>query len=350
MEVYLILADGKSVHTLKWVKELHKYFKIIIISFNSFLSEIIEIVGKENCIDLWCDIHSAGGNWRVLWNSLRVKDIIVSKQPKYINAHYITSYGTVAVIASILGGYKGKIILSTWGTDILVTPWKNKMYYFLTRYILRKSFLITSDSVYMTKKICDIYRKANVMTFPFGIEFYPIVSYQEKDKALFFSNRGLELNYNVDRIIEIFSCLYKKGKARKLYIANDGSERKKLERLVEHLDISEAVVFVGFLSADEQAEYYRKCQFYFSVPSSDSTSVSLLEAMSYGCIPIVSRIPANCEWIEDGVNGIFIEDMLEEDSFDNLQCESVFYANRNKILERGLWNKNIYGYINKLVH
>lgn len=47
MNRYLILADGSSVHTLKWIKELSRYFDIYIISFNSISQEIEDIVGKK---------------------------------------------------------------------------------------------------------------------------------------------------------------------------------------------------------------------------------------------------------------------------------------------------------------
>jgi glycosyltransferase involved in cell wall biosynthesis len=36
---------------------------------------------------------------------------------------------------------------------------------------------------------------------------------------------------------------------------------------------------------------------------SDGNNVSLNEAMACGCFPIASNIPANSQWITDGVNG-----------------------------------------------
>ena len=52
-----------------------------------------------------------------------------------------------------------------------------------------------------------------------------------------------------------------------------------------------------------------KEELYISIPTSDSTSVTLLEAMAAGSLPIVSDLPANREWIEDGKNGFLLEDM-----------------------------------------
>ena len=43
---------------------------------------------------------------------------------------------------------------------------------------------------------------------------------------------------------------------------------------------------------------------YISIPASDGTSVSLLEAMSASCIPIVSDLPVSQEWIRQNENGV----------------------------------------------
>jgi glycosyltransferase involved in cell wall biosynthesis len=47
----------------------------------------------------------------------------------------------------------------------------------------------------------------------------------------------------------------------------------------------------------------REHNLYLSSALSDTTSVSLLEAMACGLFPVVTNIPANREWISDGVNG-----------------------------------------------
>ena len=43
---------------------------------------------------------------------------------------------------------------------------------------------------------------------------------------------------------------------------------------------------------------------FVSVPSSDGTSVALLQAMAAGCFPIVSDLPSQRELIDHGVNGL----------------------------------------------
>ena len=73
-----------------------------------------------------------------------------------------------------------------------------------------------------------------------------------------------------------------------------------------------------------------------SICTTETTSVSLLEAMSYGCIPIVSNIPANTEWIEDKINGLY----YERSKIPEFLC-NAFRINREIIRERAIWSNNI---------
>jgi glycosyltransferase involved in cell wall biosynthesis len=75
----------------------------------------------------------------------------------------------------------------------------------------------------------------------------------------------------------------------------------------EH-SLSQCVEFVGRLSANVQAHYYAQARWFISVPVSDAVSVSVLEAMAHGCLPILSDLPANHELVEDQINGRVLPD------------------------------------------
>ncbi|WP_052212407.1 glycosyltransferase [Anaerovibrio lipolyticus] len=345
-EPYLMLSDGKSAHTLKWAKELEKFYDVYVVSLNGLADELSVLLGTDKCFDYMVPINVDGGNIGVLKSVGFVSKLIKSIQPAVINAHFITSYGTVACLASILAGYKGKIVLSAWGTDILVTPWKNKLYYYLTKFVLGKADLITSDAKFMSDKVKEIVNSARVMTFPFGVEKLPDMEYSDKDDTIFFSNRALEPNYNINKVVLLFSKLYQEDNNRKLVLANDGSQREELVNLVAALNLSDNVEFVGYLTKPQQAEYYKKSRWFISVPTSDSTSVSLLEAMSYGCVPIVSDLPANREWVTDGENGIIYKG---EDLNLGVCDQHVAYdKNREIIKKHAIWSECIARYKSEL--
>ena len=67
-----------------------------------------------------------------------------------------------------------------------------------------------------------------------------------------------------------------------------------------------------------------------SLPRSDATSVSLLEAMACGCLPVVSNLPANREWISDGVNGKVVNEGESGVIDKALSIDQVAAANINR--------------------
>ncbi len=296
---YLILADGKSPHTLKWVKELYNYFELYLITLNGYNEQLLSYIDKEKIYVLNEKVNSAGGNFRLLLKYFEIKKIVDTLRPKYVNAHYISSYG---ILASLAKNSSFKLILSAWGTDILVTPFENIIKRKVAIFALSRADLVTSDSYFMSDKIKELVETSNVLTFPFGLDRVDLNSKYQKDKNLIFSNRALIKNYNIDKVLEWFSTL---NSSMKLIIANYGDMREELEEYVKRNNLSNRVEFVGFLSQNEQEEIYKKATYFISIPTSDSTAVSLLEAMSFGCVPIVSNLPANREWVLDGCNGIF---------------------------------------------
>src|SRR4029078_1981044 len=71
------------------------------------------------------------------------------------------------------------------------------------------------------------------------------------------------------------------------------------------------VVAIGTLPYPENIETVARSALYVSMTASDGASLSLMEAMAVGAIPVVSDIEPNHEWVEDGVNGVLVH--LDED-------------------------------------
>ena len=84
----------------------------------------------------------------------------------------------------------------------------------------------------------------------------------------------------------------------------EGPSRDELEALAARLGVQDVAVFHGLRPFAEIERALASSDVYVSVAESDGASVALLEAMALGSIPVVSDIPANRAWIEDGVNGI----------------------------------------------
>jgi glycosyltransferase involved in cell wall biosynthesis len=198
----------------------------------------------------------------------------------------------------------------------------------------------------MTKVIHTI-SLVKTSTFIFGLDQLPDIDPEEKDKNLFYSNRMLSENYNIDAVIRLFHKISAANKEARLVISHDGSKRMELEQLVKELELDSKVTFKGFVSLEEQNSFYKKAQFYISIPTSDSTSVSLIEAMAFGCIPIVSNIPANHEWIAEEKNGLFYSPMTSSQDIEKLlgRKDQIFTENRKIIGERAIFPKSMKTYV-----
>jgi len=341
---YLILADGKSKHTLKWIIGIKSYYDVFLISFNGVDNEYYNHIERSQVIVLNDAVKSTGGNYKLLKELFKIKKCIDEINPDILNAHYLTSYGFLGALLKKYFFNNIFLIQSTIGSDVLVAPKKNIFYKLLSKFALNQANIITSDSYFMSDEINKI-SSVKVLTFPFGLDEFSINEEKIiKDDKLIFSNRALYDNYNIDEVIYWFATI---SKNYKLVIANDGINRKKLQKLVNKLGVENRVDFVGFINEEEQKMYYKRAKYYISIPTSDSTSVSVLEALRYACIPILSNIPANREWIIDNYNGyLFSSDLNISDTL--ILEDNVTHYNQLLILKKAIFKKNILYFINNL--
>jgi glycosyltransferase involved in cell wall biosynthesis len=81
-----------------------------------------------------------------------------------------------------------------------------------------------------------------------------------------------------------------------------------LRQIFSQGDVAERVVYAGHVSYDDLPRHYSMADMYLSASHSDGTSISLLEAMACGRPALVSDIPGNREWVQEGVNGWLFPD------------------------------------------
>ena len=85
---------------------------------------------------------------------------------------------------------------------------------------------------------------------------------------------------------------------------------------------------------------------YVSIAESDGVSLSLLEAMSLGAVPVVSDIAANTDWIRDGRGGVVtdIDPVAVADAIERaaaLDADEARSINRSMVGERGDYMTNM---------
>lgn len=299
----VLLGDGESPHLLKWARALAPQVELWTVSSRSFAPGFDALVPPARRLALGTRPDFEGGNVGLLRTLPRLAAWLKQVRPDWIHAHYLTSHGTLAWLATSLLGAPGRLVGSAWGSDVLVTPQRSALLRWITQRVLRACALATSDSQVMAQRMHEL-GAGEVMTFPFGLEALPpLPAPGHKAAHACFANRGLEAIYRPERVLRCFAVLAADWPDATLVVANDGALRPALEAQVAALGLAGRVRFTGRLDAQAQAAEYARARWYLSLPESDSVAVSVLEAMSLGCLPILSDLPANHELVRTGDNG-----------------------------------------------
>jgi glycosyltransferase involved in cell wall biosynthesis len=169
------------------------------------------------------------------------------------------------------------------------------------------------------------------------------------DAAVVFSTRSFERVSDVPTLISAFAIARSRRPNLRLALAGDGSQRRALEDQAAAAGLGGAVRFLGQLADDEVFSCFCESDIYASCALCDGTSVSLLEAMSAGIMPLVTDIPSNREWItpptngwlaSPGAPGVFAAAMIEAADVTPERRAGIRAQNRRQVAERADWNAN----------
>lgn len=103
--------------------------------------------------------------------------------------------------------------------------------------------------------------------------------------------------------IETFRVIQKQYPDISLDIVGDGVEKTNVEKYIEENNIKNINV-KGKLSGKQISEAYSKADYYFLLSWSEGLPGSLLEAISFGLVPIVREVGGIPEVFKDGEMGI----------------------------------------------
>jgi glycosyltransferase involved in cell wall biosynthesis len=344
----IALVGSNSIHTIRYLLAIAPHFKQIIFITNNVWQ--FDTSCPENVI-----IYKT--NFKLLNLSCRKKIAIILQkhQIKLVHIQQANSYAYHTLKAIKNFKLNCKTILTTWGSDILVLPKKNIFFRHLVKFNLNNAHIITSDSLYMSEQIRGLAPLAKtIYTINFGIQNFPDHVNMHLKQNIILSNRLHKPLYNIDKIISAFARLINNNPHfadYKLIVAATGVETDKLVSLAAELGVAKSVNFVGMLNYSELINYYKIARVFISIPSSDASSLSVLEAMGYGCYPILSNIPANLEWVLDGINGVICQNNNTLETYikyalENTEFEKTSLFNYDLIRKKAVFENNLTNFIN----
>jgi L-malate glycosyltransferase len=340
----LLLVGGGSIHLKNFYDLVSGYFQSTLIITNE---NIYDYTNAE----IFIASFSIRNPFLLVRNIKAIRKKIIEFAPDIIHIHQASTYSFLTIKA--LGKLKIPIIITAWGGDILVIPNKSILLRKMVKYDLKHAQAYTSDSLYMSEEIKKLTNTTNkpLITVNFGVDL-PTESLDKKN--IIYSNRLHKDFYRIDKIINAFNLFSEKNPDWKLIIAGEGDETDKLKKMAAQCKYSSSIEFVGWVDKNTNQSYYNQAKYFVSVPTTDATSVSLLESMASGCIPIVSDLQANREWVQNGINGIIVNDVntdfISVASF--LNDDNCKDYNRKLIIEnasKDASRKKFYGLYDRLL-
>lgn len=123
-----------------------------------------------------------------------------------------------------------------------------------------------------------------------------------------------EKNYGI--LLKAFAQM--PDKQCELTIYGDGIERKSLEKLVEKLNLSERVRFIGRVSREKLFKDYSQYDAFVLVSRRETFGVAYIEALAQGLPVIATMNGGPCDFVNDE-NGILVDPENEKDIAAGLQ-------------------------------
>ena len=336
-----ILSDASSYHTKRWVDWFAKR------GWETHLISLERPIQKTEGIEHI--LYSIPGPLKYIWASKRVKGVIKEIKPDIVNGHFVPNYGLLGVIS----GYR-PLIVNCWGSDILISAKRSILHKMRAVYILKRADIIIVDAEMLKEEILEWgIKRERILVIPMGVDtdIFRLKEFPEsQDIYRVIHYRPLEPLYNPLPIIRAVPLVEERLNNRvRFIIQKRGSLYPEIDRLSHKLGIEGFLYLFGRVDHPHLSRLLRRCDIYISLSTSDSTSVSLLEAMASGLFPIVSDIKGNREWIRDGENGFLVplydEKVLSLRIVEALRDRELRMRaaelNRRIVEERADWKRNM---------
>ena len=111
----------------------------------------------------------------------------------------------------------------------------------------------------------------------------------------------------IDEVIEILPDLVNITPDLTYLIVGDGSDKSRIEKKVELLQLQGHVVFAGFIPESEKVEHYRLADAFVMPGRGEGFGIVYLEAMACGIPVVASKVDGSREAVRDGMLGTLVD-------------------------------------------
>ncbi|MGB7905727.1 MAG: glycosyltransferase [Steroidobacteraceae bacterium] len=297
MNCILYVADAGSIHTRRWAEYQRDLGREVHVA--SFRQAVIPGVAVHVLPTL--GLGRAGYMFAIP----ALRSLARRVHPDVVHAQYVTSYGFLAAVAKL-----HPLVLTAWGTDVLISPRESRLALLFARYAVRHADEVTTVAEHMNASVAALgVAQERVQAVPFGVDaqvFCSSVAARDAGQRIkIICTRNFAPIYDIPTLLSALEELSREGLDFEADLVGEGALRIEFEsRVHRSAHLATRVRFYGHVPHVELARMLARADIFVTPALSDGNNVSLNEAMACGCFPIGTAIPANAQWLDDGVNGL----------------------------------------------
>ena len=206
---------------------------------------------------------------------------------------------------------------------------------FLRNFTLKSSNTIVVPSKHLMDFVKNLGFKGSLLQINNGTEITESKK-TNKDSYEFLIVSRLVRQKNIDIVLKSLSLVKEKYSIDfQLNIVGEGPEYKKLNGLIEQLNLIENVKLVGPKHGEELNHFYKTSNYFLQISTYEGMPHSVLEAMNYGLTVIISNFGGNAELLLNNKYGYLV------DSFKVEEIANTIYQALNDAEERFIEGKKL---------
>lgn len=323
---------GGSQYELKWLMNSmdklleHDRYKKLELYFFAPNKESLKYAKFKNIKVRNLNLKSTS-KLHFLRNIFKLRKMLKKIKPDLLYCFQgVTPDGLMVYLNNLVSLKKQRYIIVSHGGDIVVLPEigygirSNLFLNYLTKLVLRKVEKHVLPSTALIDFAIEAGTNSNkIKVIPNGLEPVKIKNNQElinqfrkrwdiddkKDFCLL-SFSSLRAIKNLDCLVEGFAKAQQIGNL-KLFLTCEGNGIESLKLKVKKLKLENNIKFIGPVEGKMKDVCFKICDVFCLVSLFENFPISVLEAMDYGKVVLVSKVGGLKDFITHKYNGIFVK-------------------------------------------
>lgn len=188
----------------------------------------------------------------------------------------------------------------------------------------------------VSKKICEKCitlmpkRESNIFfaTMAYKVNM-DIRSYSSEILQIGWAGRLVKQQKRADLIPELVNLLDEQEILYHMEIAGKGECLSDIQQYINQNNKRVDIEYVGYIASDHIMEFWKHQDIFLNISTEEGASLSMLEAMSCGCVPVVTDVSGVGDVVIDGWNGF----VVSVDNWKEIAVKIKYLSEHKDLLE-----------------